>query len=588
MGRPEESHGGGRCVVRNRGLGGLIAIVVAVLVPAVPANADDEVLGTASYPDMTTYRCHTDAITIYPGQNTNLFGQTKTCPNAEKVSGPGDTSVFAPGSTAQGYVTRFQPSMVEIKPDGQLVTPSVWDLHLHHVVWLAPNGGPTFASGEEKTIAKMPQGYGLKVGGDATWGLNYMIHNLTPIGGRKVYVTWEIDWVPQTNAPRTDINPVRIRWLDVAGFPQIYPVFDAERGFDLNGDGQYVFPDEVPTDPSQPGYEERRKISPSRSWTLSQDATLVFTAGHLHPGGLHVDMQVARDGPDAGTVDGDDPSEVRPLFRSNAHYYEPAGAVSWDVSMEATRPDWRISLQAGDKVSINVTYDVRKASWYESMGIMPVSFTTVNDPAAKDPFADEAAVRAMYDEGGILTHGRLPENVDKKANKNLKLPDPRDVRSKGKRLPASGISIEGFGYFPGGFSAGRGEKVRRQPVVPPGTQVTFTNTDALFGMSQNEQTWHTITSCQAPCNRGPGIGYPLASGPIKFDSGQLGYGTGTSRGVTTGSDLYTTPPLTKPGKTYTYFCRIHPFMRGSIRVAGGKSGKKHGHHHGYGNKGASA
>ena len=314
----------------------------------------------------------------------------------------------------------------------------------------------------------------------------------------------------------------------------------------------------------------------------------MFTAGHLHPGGLHVDMQVARDGPDAGTVDGDDPSEVRPLFRSNAHYYEPAGAVSWDVSMEATRPDWRISLQAGDKVSINVTYDVRKASWYESMGIMPVSFTTVNDPAAKDPFADEAAVRAMYDEGGILTHGRLPENVDKKANKNLKLPDPRDVRSKGKRLPASGISIEGFGYFPGGFSAGRGEKVRRPPVVPPGTQVTFTNTDALFGMSQNEQTWHTITSCQAPCNRGPGIGYPLASGPIKFDSGQLGYGTGTSRGVTTGSDLYTTPPLTKPGKTYTYFCRIHPFMRGSIRVAGGKSGKKHGHHHGHGNKGASA
>ena len=26
------------------------------------------------------------------------------------------------------------------------------------------------------------------------------------------------------------------------------------------------------------------------------------------------------------------------------------------------------------------------------------------------------------------------------------------------------------------------------------------------------------------------------------------------------------PPLTKAGKTYTYFCRIHPFMRGSVRV----------------------
>jgi plastocyanin len=105
-------------------------------------------------------------------------------------------------------------------------------------------------------------------------------------------------------------------------------------------------------------------------------------------------------------------------------------------------------------------------------------------------------------------------------------------------------------------------------VVQPGTQVTFTNYDALFGMPQNDQVWHSITSCQAPCNRGPGIGYPLASGPIKFDSGQLGYGNFLSTGVTTGSNVYTTPPLTKPGKTYTYFCRIHPFMRGAIRVKG--------------------
>jgi plastocyanin len=37
--------------------------------------------------------------------------------------------------------------------------------------------------------------------------------------------------------------------------------------------------------------------------------------------------------------------------------------------------------------------------------------------------------------------------------------------------------------------------------------------------------------------------------------------------VTTGSAVYTTPTFKKPG-TYTYFCRIHPFMRGSIRVKG--------------------
>jgi plastocyanin len=499
----------------------------------------------------------------------NLFGSTKTCPNAVKVSGPGDASIFDPGSTAQGFVTRFQPSMVEVHKNGKLTTPSVWDLHLHHVVWIAPNGGPTFASGEEKTIAKMPQGYGLPVGADATWGLNYMIHSLNSTSGRSVYITWEIDWVPQTTPARTDINPVSIQWLDVAGAPHIYPVFDAKRSYDSNGDGQFVFPDEVSNDPSQPSYAERGNISSARTWTLKNPETLVFGAGHLHPGGMHVDLQVARDGPDPGTVDGDDPSEIRPLFRSDAHYYEPAGAVSWDVSMEATPPDWRISLKAGDTVSINVTYDVRKASWYEAMGILPLAVSPVSDPMAKDPFDDDAAVKAMYDEGGILTHGRLPENIDYKANKNLHLPDPRDLKARKKNVAKTGIAIQGFLFQQGGFSAIKGfpTNLMRPPTIKAGQSVTFTNEDALFDAPDTQEVWHSITSCKAPCNRGSGIGYPLARGPIDFDSGQLGFGNGTSSEVTTGSAVYTTPAFKKPG-TYTYFCRIHPFMRGSIRVKG--------------------
>ncbi len=544
-----------------------IACASALLVVASPAAADDEILPSASYPDMTTYNCRTDPITIYPGQNLNLFGQTKTCPHAEVASGPGDTSPFQAGSTEKGFVTRFQPSMLELKADQSTTTPSVWDLHLHHVVWLSPNGGPTFASGEEKTIAKMPQGYGLRSGGDANWGLNYMIHELGSAEGRQVYITWQIDWVPATSASGLAMHEAKIQWLDVAGAPHIYPVFDAERGFDTNGDGLYTFPDEVPTDPSAPGYEEREDISPARSWTLNQPRTLVFGAGHLHPGGMSVDLQVARDGADAGSVDGDDPSEVRPLFRSDAHYFEPAGAVSWDVSMEATRPDWRVSLKAGDTVSINVTYDVRQASWYESMGILPLAVSDFADPNAKDPFDDDAAVRAMYDEGGILTHGRLPENIDAKANKDLDLPKPGAIKSKGKRVGPNGIKIESFNFSRGGYSANKGypKNEIRPPVIRPGQSVTFTNLDALDGTPDTAQVWHSVTSCALPCNRGAGIGYPLAAGPIKFDSGQLGYGTGLSTEVTTGSNTYTTPPLTKPG-TYGYFCRIHPFMRGSIRV----------------------
>ncbi len=564
----------------RRVLGGLIAVACLLLAIAPGASAGkgkskrEPVLKAASYPGMATFQCRTDAIPIHPGQNLNDFGTTSVCPNANRISGDVDPSVFSSGSSAKGFITRFKPSMVEIKAGGKLATPSVWDLHLHHVVWLLPGQGPTFASGEEKTIATLPQGYGQPATGGENWGINQMIHNLNASDGRQVYITWEIDWVPQTDPARTDITASEVKWLDVAGAPQIYPVFDAERGFDTNGDGKYTFPDEVPTDPSQPGYEERSKISNQREWTIPKSgATLLFGAGHMHPSGLRVDLRVARDGPDAGTIPGDDPAENRRLFRSRANYYEPAGAVSWDVAMEATRRGWRVSLKPGDKVSINVTYDVKRASWYESMGIFPLAWSKADDPKAVDPFEQWPEFKAMYDKGPALTHRRLPENVDAKARQRLELPDPRDLRSGGK-VPEAGIGIRSFVFLDGGFSAVSGfpANLMRPPTIRSGQSVTFTNEDALPGTPQTEQAWHSITSCRAPCNRDSGIGYPLANGPIKFDSGQLGYGEGTSAGVTTGTNTWTTPPLLagrkagKRGTTYTYFCRIHPFMRGSILV----------------------
>jgi plastocyanin len=540
---------------------------LAALAAGPPAAGAEPILpAVKGYQGQTTFSCRTDAIPIYPGQNLNDFTVTKTCPNATKISGPLGVDQFAEGAKVKGYITRFKPSMVEVLPNGETVTPSVWDLHLHHVVWLENGFGPTFAAGEEKTVAKLPADYGFPVRGDANWGLNQMIHNLNASEGRSVYITWEIDWVPKS----TNLKPIRIQWMDVAGMPQIYPVFDAEKRFDLNGDNKYTFPDEVPSDPSQPGYEEREKISPSGRWVVPKSGgTLVFGAGHMHPGGKRVDLDIARDGPDAGSTSGDTPSEVKPLFRSDARYFEPAGAVSWDVSLEATPRNWRVSVKPGDVLSISTTYNVKRGSWYESMGILPLAWSKDPDPAARDPFEDAAEVRAMYDTGGILTHGRLKENIDGKARKDLNLPDPRKVKSKGTKVPGDGLSIDSFVYSPGGFSAQRGfpTDLMRPPVVQPGATVQFTNNDALPGMPQTEQVWHSITSCKAPCNKGSGIGYPLANGPIGFDSGQLGFGQGTSSGVTTGSNTYETPPLKKAGKTYTYFCRIHPFMRGSIRTA---------------------
>ena len=73
--------------------------------------------------------------------------------------------------------------------------------------------------------------------------------------------------------------------------------------------------------------------------------------------------------------------------------------------------------------------------------------------------------------------------------------------------------------------------------------------------------YHSITSCKAPCTGKTGIAYPLADAAVQFESSTLG----TRRSPAAGSTTWTTPANLRPG-TYTYFCRIHPFMRGAFRV----------------------
>ena len=63
---------------------------------------------------------------------------------------------------------------------------------------------------------------------------------------------------------------------------------------------------------------------------------------------------------------------------------------------------------------------------------------------------------------------------------------------------------------------------------------------------------------QIPCG---GIAYPIADADIPFDSGQLG-----TQGVPTAGHIEWSTPTELPPGTYTYFCRIHPFMRGGFVV----------------------
>ena len=212
------------------------------------------------------------------------------------------------------------------------------------------------------------------------------------------------------------------------------------------------------------------------------------TFGHLHPGGLHDTFSVTRDG------------QSTKVFTSKAKYYEPAGAVSWDVSMTATPDDWAVAVKAGDQLSISTTYDTSRASWYESMGLGVVWM--YDGPGGTDPFT------GTVDQKGVLTHGHLPEN-DNHGGVATKLADPR--RTAAGPL-TTGIPIGSFEYGAGDLTA-----EGKIPTVTAGQSITFDNFDA-----RDQAVWHSITACKAPCTASTGVAYPLADATVQFDSGQLG------------------------------------------------------------------
>jgi hypothetical protein len=246
--------------------------------------------------------------------------------------------------------------------------------------------------------------------------------------------------------------------------------------------------------------------------------------------------------------------QTRTIFRSEAKYYEPAGAVSWDASMTFTKPNWRVAVRKGDTLSVSTTYDTSKASWYEVMGIIdPLWFTAASVAPGVDPFAQRV------DWHGVVTHGHLPENDNHGGAGRSLLPDAAGMLAGAS--PGS-IDIAGFVYAQGDLTITG--KAGRPPTVAQGASLTFRNLDSARGQNPAQAIYHTITGCKAPCNRTTGIAYPIADGIATFDSGELGYGP---KGITAAANRsdWTTPRTLSPG-TYTYFCRVHPFMRGAFRV----------------------
>lgn len=551
-----------------------------------------------------------------------------------------------------GWITHITPNLVYA--DGSI--PSSSKIMFHHGVWFnAGNGDQFYATGEEKTDLILPPGYGYRYKRSDGISLNHMIHNLVP-EPTTLYITYTIDFVPDTSPMAASIKPVRPIWTDVQNGSG-YPVFDVLR--DSGGsDGEFVYPQDDPN--AYPGGWKKNEVK------ISQDGVLVATTGHVHTGGLSTNLYLKRPGAEyaGGVCDppqsyetelklyGDKlraltakqaairkkmPTDrlrklkksMRPgkmkklrrtmkpakfkklkreksrllkkltklnkaqskrlrevttvrdkqralyldfkgkddlaksehqacldskpsvigdrvhLFESAAKYFEPAGPVSWDMAMMSTADDWRVEVERGDTLELQTTYETERASWYESMGINIVYWSPETD--GDNPY------KTKVDKAGVLNHGHYPENDDHGGGLPVVGPDP-DTLPDG--LTSGGpFQIGNYSYQAGDFrlpgAAGR------PPVVKKGESFSFKMSPA----DEEREIWHSLTSCKSPCNKSTGIAYPIADGEFQFDSGQLG----SSGAPTVGRSTWTTP-ANLPVGTHTYFCRIHPLMRGAFRV----------------------
>ena len=515
-------------------------------------------------------------------------------PGANAILLDGGNSV--PRPPGAGYMIKMSPNLrYALGRSGHLrccgAIPFVNIIHLHHGVWLSDgalgagetSGGPNFAgagtysgfypfmaTGEEKTKFILPPGFGYPVGTGDAWLFNYMIHNLTPVAAY-VYVTYDIDWVPANTPLARSLTPVHPIWMDVQA-RHLYPVFNVLKGSGVNGRFTYPFM-------TQRAYAGMQYAL--NQFTVDHPGVLVGTAAHVHPGGLFGELDITRAGAHrhGGALPGIAPNSVR-LFRSNARYWDPRGPISWDMAMQGTAPDWRPRIRTGDILSVSATYETRRASWYESMGIMVV-WEAWNSQIGLDVFDGHRirhplamTVRSLdpfshgIDQHGYLTHGHLHENDEHGGSTFIGIP----LSKIPDCAPGTNtVDIRHFVYNPGGFDASG--KNLCIPTIKIGQAVTFVNQDApadpgvspIFPWTDPRYVtaiFHTVTDCQNPCGLDTGISYPLANGAVNFDSGQLGYGIPAKNTLS-----WTTPTNLKPG-LYTYFCRIHPFMRGVFRVIG--------------------
>ena len=297
---------------------------------------------------------------------------------------------------------------------------------------------------------------------------------------------------------------------------------------------------------------------------------MIGTGVHLHPGGDRVLTE------NFGSEENPCPDDGRGYGGTlllKADVINRHTPLSEDYQTEVTRPSWRAPIHKGDRIRITGNYENKKHAWYTAMTHTGAYIDEAQPPKGRcKPYLvgkdrkKRVRKKVKGRAGGVRIVKRRIDPTEGVPNRDVG-PRPRHVlrrrssastrASRRSSAPpdgplASRVTIANFQYYPGG--RGAPGDMALPPTVKQGSSLTFFNAD------QQANIRHSVTTCKYPCNGRYVSNYPWADG--RWDSGTLGYDAidgGTP-------DPVSSTPEDLPVGKYSYFCRIHPFMRGEFRV----------------------
>jgi hypothetical protein len=259
--------------------------------------------------------------------------------------GVSQNTELVPSPITDGYVTAISADVV----DEAGVSVPIASVMLHHVVlaklgvadatcshFVAYDGTNLsfpvqrfYAEGEERTALQLPAGYGYPNKARDRWGLVYMLMNHKPTA-RTVYIQYTVRYTTGEA-----LTPVRPYWLDVRNCR-------ADPKFDVPGGGALF-----------------STYSQSVDFTMPESGRIVAAGGHLHGGGLRVELADRTCGT---TLFTSEPTWGLPVVRPIIHEPGPR-------HMTALSTANGIPVQAGDRLRMTATYE-NSLPHSRAMGIM--------------------------------------------------------------------------------------------------------------------------------------------------------------------------------------------------------------------------